>query len=319
MPHPDQRQHRRSRGRWALTYGNFLFSAVGSAFNIGVDPADRWLCCLPLSHVAGLSIVLRSVIYGTTAVLLDGFDTEQVASTLSLGRDHGALAGADDADPPARGRGRPLRPAGDPDRRRAGARGRARGGPRPRGDGGPDLRDDRDLLPGDHPRARGRPQEARLGRPAAAHHPRPDRGRRDPRPGPDRRARRPRPRRLAAYRRSRPHRRGGLPLRHRPPQRGDRHGRRERDAGGGRVRAARPSRPSPTWRCSAAPTPSGRRRSAPWSCSRRARRPSEEELREHSAVSLARFKVPKRIDFVGELPRSPSGKLLRASRSGSQR
>jgi len=68
-----------------LTYGNFLFSAVGSAFNIGVEPADRWLCCLPLSHVAGLSIVLRSVIYGTTAMLLDGFDTDQVASTLTSG------------------------------------------------------------------------------------------------------------------------------------------------------------------------------------------------------------------------------------------
>jgi O-succinylbenzoic acid--CoA ligase len=68
-----------------LTYGNFLFSAVGSAFNIGVDPDDRWLCCLPLSHVAGLSIVLRSVIYGTTAVLLDGFDTDQVATTLVNG------------------------------------------------------------------------------------------------------------------------------------------------------------------------------------------------------------------------------------------
>ncbi len=68
-----------------LTYGNFLFSAVGSAFNIGVDPSDRWLCCLPLSHVAGLSIILRSVIYGTTAVLLDGFDTEQVARTLVSG------------------------------------------------------------------------------------------------------------------------------------------------------------------------------------------------------------------------------------------
>jgi O-succinylbenzoic acid--CoA ligase len=68
-----------------LTYGNFLFSAVGSAFNIGVEPEDRWLCCLPLSHVAGLSIILRSVIYGTTAVLLDGFDTEQVARTLVSG------------------------------------------------------------------------------------------------------------------------------------------------------------------------------------------------------------------------------------------
>jgi O-succinylbenzoic acid--CoA ligase len=69
----------------SLTYGNFLFSAVGSAFNLGVDPADRWLCCLPLSHVAGLSIIVRSVIYGTTVVLLDGFETEQVATTLVSG------------------------------------------------------------------------------------------------------------------------------------------------------------------------------------------------------------------------------------------
>src|SRR5690242_18680243 len=57
-----------------LTYGNFLWSAVGSAFNIGVDPGDRWLCCLPLSHVSGLGIAMRSVIYGTTAVIHDGFD-----------------------------------------------------------------------------------------------------------------------------------------------------------------------------------------------------------------------------------------------------
>jgi len=68
-----------------LTYGNFLFSAVGSAFNIGVEPTDRWLCCLPLSHVAGLSIIVRSVIYGTTAVLLEGFDTDEVAETLVSG------------------------------------------------------------------------------------------------------------------------------------------------------------------------------------------------------------------------------------------
>src|SRR6476659_7799144 len=66
-----------------LTYGNHLFSAVGSAFNIGVDPADRWLCCLPLSHVSGLSIVMRSVIYGTTAVVHDGFETDRVAAALA--------------------------------------------------------------------------------------------------------------------------------------------------------------------------------------------------------------------------------------------
>ncbi len=65
-----------------LTYGNFLWSAVGSAFNIGVEPEDRWLCCLPLSHIGGLSIVMRSVIYGTAAVLHDGFDVARVGAAL---------------------------------------------------------------------------------------------------------------------------------------------------------------------------------------------------------------------------------------------
>jgi o-succinylbenzoate---CoA ligase len=65
-----------------LTYGNFLWSAVASAFNIGVEPEDRWLCCLPLSHISGLGIVMRSVIYGTTAVVHDGFDVDRVAEAL---------------------------------------------------------------------------------------------------------------------------------------------------------------------------------------------------------------------------------------------
>ncbi len=65
-----------------LTYGNHLWSAVGSAFNLGVEPTDRWLCCLPLFHVGGLSIVMRSVIYGTAAVVHEGFDTDRVAAAL---------------------------------------------------------------------------------------------------------------------------------------------------------------------------------------------------------------------------------------------
>jgi o-succinylbenzoate---CoA ligase len=67
-----------------LTYGNHLWSAVGSAFRIGVDPADRWLCCLPLHHVGGLSIALRSVIYGTGAIVHDGFEVDAVARSLDL-------------------------------------------------------------------------------------------------------------------------------------------------------------------------------------------------------------------------------------------
>jgi len=65
-----------------VTYGNHLWSAVGSAFNLGVEPTDRWLCCLPLFHIGGLSIIVRSVIYGTAAVVHDGFDVDRVAASL---------------------------------------------------------------------------------------------------------------------------------------------------------------------------------------------------------------------------------------------
>ena len=36
-----------------------------------------------------------------------------------------------------------------------------------------------------------------------------------------------------------------------------------------------------------------------------------EELRAHVAAQLAGFKVPKAVEFADELPRTPSGKLLR--------
>ena len=70
-----------------LTAGNFLASALGSAVALGLDPAERWLCPMPLTHVGGLSIPIRSAIYATTAVL------------------HGQLrhrGGADRADGPGR-------------------------------------------------------------------------------------------------------------------------------------------------------------------------------------------------------------------------
>lgn len=57
-----------------LTYGNLWASAAASAYNMGVLPGDRWLACLPLFHVGGLSIVVRSAIYGTTAVIHERFD-----------------------------------------------------------------------------------------------------------------------------------------------------------------------------------------------------------------------------------------------------
>ena len=66
-----------------LTFGNFLWSALGSAVALGLDPQERWLCNLPLSHVGGLSILLRSAIYGTTAVIHERFDTELTLAALA--------------------------------------------------------------------------------------------------------------------------------------------------------------------------------------------------------------------------------------------
>jgi O-succinylbenzoic acid--CoA ligase len=65
-----------------LTYGNFLWSALGSAVALGLDPGERWLCALPLSHVGGLSILLRSSIYATTAILHERFETDRVLHAL---------------------------------------------------------------------------------------------------------------------------------------------------------------------------------------------------------------------------------------------
>ena len=41
-----------------------------------MDPEERWLSALPLAHVGGLSILLRSCIYGTTAVVHPSFDLD---------------------------------------------------------------------------------------------------------------------------------------------------------------------------------------------------------------------------------------------------
>ncbi|MGA8365285.1 MAG: AMP-binding protein, partial [Solirubrobacteraceae bacterium] len=65
-----------------LSYGNFLWSALGSAVALDRDPRERWLCALPVSHVGGLSILIRSAIYATTAVVHERFDTDLVLHAL---------------------------------------------------------------------------------------------------------------------------------------------------------------------------------------------------------------------------------------------
>ena len=52
-----------------LSFGNIQANALGSAVALGLDPDERWLCPLPLSHVGGLMVLLRSAIYATTAIV----------------------------------------------------------------------------------------------------------------------------------------------------------------------------------------------------------------------------------------------------------
>lgn len=47
---------------------------------LGVTGSDRWLACLPLAHIGGLGVVLRSIQDDVAFDVIDGFDAESVAS-----------------------------------------------------------------------------------------------------------------------------------------------------------------------------------------------------------------------------------------------
>jgi O-succinylbenzoic acid--CoA ligase len=68
-----------------LSFGNHAASAAASADALEVDPGDRWLCPLPLHHVGGLGVLVRCAVNHTTAVLHERFDAERVKRTLEAG------------------------------------------------------------------------------------------------------------------------------------------------------------------------------------------------------------------------------------------
>ncbi len=67
-----------------LTYSNHFHSAIASALNIGIEPNDNWLLCMPLFHVGGLAIAWRSVINGTKITLLPKFDEQEVLDAIAI-------------------------------------------------------------------------------------------------------------------------------------------------------------------------------------------------------------------------------------------
>ena len=56
-----------------ITYG-MQWGRHGSALNLGHNPGDRWLVCLPLYHIGGLSILMRGIIYGISVMVHNKFD-----------------------------------------------------------------------------------------------------------------------------------------------------------------------------------------------------------------------------------------------------
>jgi O-succinylbenzoic acid--CoA ligase len=62
-----------------LTHDAIAASARATSDRLAVDPrSDRWLACLPLAHVGGLSVVTRALATGTPLVVHDGFDAAAV-------------------------------------------------------------------------------------------------------------------------------------------------------------------------------------------------------------------------------------------------
>lgn len=71
--------------RVTLSTGQVLFGALGSTIRLGHDGEDRWLCCLPLHHIGGLSILCRAALTQTSVELHDAFDPRGVDRALSSG------------------------------------------------------------------------------------------------------------------------------------------------------------------------------------------------------------------------------------------
>jgi O-succinylbenzoic acid--CoA ligase len=56
-------------------------SARASLARIGARPGERWLCCLPGTNIAGLQVLVRSLVSGTDPVLASNADAATVAAS----------------------------------------------------------------------------------------------------------------------------------------------------------------------------------------------------------------------------------------------
>lgn len=60
------------------TYGNHWWSAINSSLNLGLHADDKWLSPLPMFHVGGFSVFIKSAIYGMPVYLLTEYTKERL-------------------------------------------------------------------------------------------------------------------------------------------------------------------------------------------------------------------------------------------------
>ena len=67
------------------TVGNHQASATASVLNLGLQADDVWLCAVPLFHISGFSILVRSLLYGNKVQLYEQFDVEAITEQIING------------------------------------------------------------------------------------------------------------------------------------------------------------------------------------------------------------------------------------------
>jgi O-succinylbenzoic acid--CoA ligase len=64
-----------------LSAAALLHSARATLDRVGARPGQRWLCCLSPAHVAGIQVLVRSLVAGTVPVMIDRVDADGLASS----------------------------------------------------------------------------------------------------------------------------------------------------------------------------------------------------------------------------------------------
>lgn len=69
------------------TFANHRASAFATKMNMKLTASESWICCLPLYHISGLSILLRSLVLGISVRLHTNFSPERIHEELLEGQE----------------------------------------------------------------------------------------------------------------------------------------------------------------------------------------------------------------------------------------